>query len=93
MSLRASLIGAEGRRILEFVEDDKKAEGSLAFSLNGEPVAAAKLAVRKPDFARGLNLIRNGGFQGPALPWRFVGEPSGGFGLELAIDKSAAFAN
>ncbi len=35
MSLPASVVGTEGRRVLVFADDDKEAEGHLAFSLNG----------------------------------------------------------
>ena len=68
----ATVVGVEGRRVSVFVDDEREAETRIALALNGEPVAATLTTVRKQDFARGLNLIRNGSFEATALPWRVV---------------------
>jgi GT2 family glycosyltransferase len=80
----AAIIGVEGRRAFIFVDDGACAEGRFAFALNGEPVRATRIATHKEGFARGLNLISNGQFSEPALPWRGIGDPAPVFGRNLS---------
>jgi hypothetical protein len=80
----SSVIGIDGRHVLLYVDDDDRAEDRFVLQVNGDPVKAAKVAKRKADFARGVNVLVNSSCAGQELPWRIAGDKAGRLGRNFS---------